>query len=77
MARPSHKREIIAMKSDIIDIEGTVHHRTERAVLFSKNGNRASAQWLPLAQIEVEHSRHAGIIIVTLPEWLAMEKGFI
>jgi len=63
------------MKSDIIDIEGMVHARTERAVLFSTDGNRANAEWIPLSQIEVE-SNHP-IWTVTLPEWLAMEKGLI
>jgi hypothetical protein len=63
------------MKSDIIDIKGMVHVQTEKAVLFSTDGNRANAEWLPLSQIEVENAHP--IWTITLPEWLAMEKGLI
>ena len=63
------------MKSNIIDIEGMVHIQTERAVLFSTDGNRANAEWLPLSQIEVENAHP--IWTITLPEWLASEKGFV
>jgi hypothetical protein len=63
------------MKSNIVDIEGMVHHRTEKAVLFSTDGNRANAEWLPLSQIEVEDNHP--IWTVTLPETLALEKGLI
>ena len=59
----------------IIDIEGMVHNRTEKAVLFSNDGNRANAVWLPLSMIEVEDAHP--IWIVTLPEHLALEKGLI
>jgi len=59
----------------IIDIEGMVHHSTEKAILFSTDGNRANAVWLPLSQIEVEDTHP--IWTVTLPEHLALEKGLI
>jgi len=63
------------MKSTIIDIAVIVHHRTERAVLVSDDGDRESAVWLPLSQVEIDDdgSNH----IITLPEWLAQEKGLI
>tara|TARA_R110002072_G_scaffold49433_4_gene134385 strand:+ start:24907 stop:25098 length:192 start_codon:yes stop_codon:yes gene_type:complete len=63
------------MKSNVIDIEGMVHHQTEKAVLFSADGNRANAEWLPLSQIEVE-DKHP-IWTITLPEQLALDKGLI
>jgi hypothetical protein len=59
----------------IIDIEGMVHHRTEKAILFSNDGNRANAVWLPLSQIEVDDDHP--IWTVTLPEQIALEKGLI
>jgi hypothetical protein len=59
----------------IIDIEGMVHRTTEKAVLFSNDGNRANAVWLPLSQIEVEYAHP--IWTITLPEQLALEKGLI
>jgi hypothetical protein len=65
-----------AMKSDLLDILMTLHHSTDRAVLASDDGDRARAVWLPLAQIEVE-TRPDGYALVTLPEWLAIEKGLV
>ena len=59
----------------IIDIEGVVHYRTEKAILFSNDGNHANAVWLPLSQIEVEDDHP--IWVVTLPEQIALEKGLI
>jgi len=63
------------VKSNLIDLDGMVHHRTEKAVLFSTDGNRSNAEWLPLSQIEIE-DKHP-IYTVTLPEPLALEKGLI
>ena len=62
-------------RSDIIDIEGTVHHRTDMAVLFSTSGERDDAEWLPNSQIELDDS--SAIVVVTLPEQLALDKGLI
>lgn len=63
------------MKSDLIDVEMQIHHRTEWAILASDDGDRARAVWLPLAQIEV--APKAGHHLVTMPEWLAVEKGLV
>ena len=63
------------MKSDLVDIEMQIHHRTDRAVLASDDGDRANAVWLPLAQIEI--ATENGKTVVTMPEWLAMEKGLV
>lgn len=64
------------MKSDVIDIDGAVEARTEKAVLFH-TGNKEEAVWLPLSQIEIEDTGFKGIFTVTLPEWLALDKGLI
>jgi len=64
------------VKSDIIDIDGAIEARTDKAVLFH-TGNKEEAAWLPLSQIEVEETGIAGIVTVTLPEWLAADKGLI
>ena len=63
-------------KSNIIDIDVEVTARTEKAVLVH-TGNKEEAAWLPLSQIEIEPSGVGGIETVTLPEWLALEKGLI
>jgi len=53
-----------------------VMSRTEKAVLVH-TGNKEEAAWLPLSQIEIEPSGVAGIETITLPEWLALDKGLI
>ena len=63
-------------KSNIIDIEGAVEARTEKAVLFH-TGDKSKAVWLPLSQVEVDDTGIGGIETVTLPMWLAQEKGLI
>lgn len=64
------------MRSDVIDIDVHVHVKTERAVLISETGDRDAAEWVPLSQVEVEMtSSHTAR--VTMPEWLAIEKGFV
>ncbi len=65
------------MKSDLIDVQVQIHHKTEKAILVSDDGDREKAKWLPLSQIEVEESAKANIATVTMPEWLAREKGLI
>lgn len=64
------------MKSDIIDIDVEVVHRTEKAVLVH-TGNKEEAVWLPLSMIEIEQGAFPGIETVTLRERLALEKGLI
>lgn len=64
------------MKSDIIDIDGAIEARTEKAVLFH-TGDKSDAVWLPLSQIEIGETGIAGIVTISLPEWLAADKGLI
>lgn len=63
-------------KSDLIDIMMQLHAETAKAVLVSDDGDKDKAIWLPLSQIEVEH-QSKGVVLVTLPEWLAEQKGLI
>lgn len=51
------------------------HARTEKAIFVSETGDKADAVWLPLSQIELVETGGDGIYEVTLPEWLAIEKG--
>jgi hypothetical protein len=64
------------VKSNIVDVDVEVTARTEKAVLVH-TGDKEKAVWLPLSQIEIEPSGFAGIETVTLPEWIALEKGLI
>ena len=60
----------------LVDIDMEVTVRTEKAVL-AHTGIKEEAVWLPLSQIWIEKSGFEGIETVTLPEWLALEKGLI
>lgn len=63
-------------KSDLIDLTMQLHHETPKALLVSDDGDKDKAVWLPLSQIEIER-KSDGIVIVTLPEWLATDKGLV
>lgn len=56
-------------RSDIIDIAAELHHETDKAFLLS-DGDRK--EWVPKAQVE---NNDDGTF--AMPEWLALEKGFI
>jgi hypothetical protein len=78
------------MKSDLVDLMLTKHHQTEKDVLVSYTGEEAKAVWLPLSRVEIEEARNTAkgkleggqtvtleIIVVTMSERLAMEKGLV
>lgn len=48
---------------------------TERAILVT-DGDLSDAVWLPKSQVEVEEARD-GLVDITLPEWLAIERGLV
>jgi hypothetical protein len=59
----------------IIDISLHYHGESEKAIKVSENGDVEKAFWLPKSQIEYEEKN--GTAEVTLPVWLAKEKGII
>jgi hypothetical protein len=63
-------------RSDLVDVTMQLHHETPKAILVSDDGDRDKAIWIPLSQCEIEH-KPKGIVIVTMPEWLALEKELI
>lgn len=65
-----------ACKSDLVDLTLCLHHRTERAILVSDTGERDDAVWLPLAHAEIEQIK-GRMVMVTVPEWLALREGLI
>jgi hypothetical protein len=62
--------------SDLVDLTLQLHAGTPKAVLVSGDGDKAKAIWLPLSQVEIER-KSAGVVIVTLPEWLATQRGLV
>lgn len=75
-----------AARSDLVDLTLIVRHTTERGVLVSETED-GTGQWLPLAHVEVAPTgtylwcrdkygrRWCAVAIVTLPRWLAQERG--
>ena len=59
-----------------IDLTMVLHHETAKAVLVSDGGDETYAVWLPKSQIEVEVIK-GNEVVVTIPEWLAHNKGLI
>jgi hypothetical protein len=70
------------MKSDLVDLTLQLHHETwpgiadHGAVLVSDDGDKRKAVWLPKSAVEIERKPKA-IVIVTMPERLAIEKGLV
>jgi len=64
---------------DRLELALAVHAETDAALLVSETGERGNAVWLPKSQIETSSARIVDglrVADVTLPEWLAIEKGF-
>lgn len=62
-------------KKELYDASFQLLTETERAILVSDDGGETK-HWLPKSQIEYE-TRDNGIVEVTLPLWLAREKGIV
>lgn len=60
-----------ARKADLIDVAVQIHHETPKAWLVSDTGDKKDAKWIPKSQAELADG------LLTCPEWLAKEKGFI
>lgn len=63
------------MKSDLIDVEATAVHMTDKAILVTTDGE--NKVWLPFSKIELQHRGKVNEYVITMPETLAVEKGLI
>ena len=72
------------------DLTMALHYDTGKAVLVSETGDEAKAVWLARSQIEVESTGKqtdavkkdgeivkVALVTVTVPEWMAKQKGLI
>ena len=64
------------MKSDLVDLDVQVLHETEKAALVTLDVPE-NGVWLPKSKIEISETGTSGIMTLTLPEWLALERGLI
>lgn len=63
------------MARELVDIEVLIAHETERAVMI-KEAEDSEPIWLPKSQVEI-HGDVGDTGTITLPEWLAEERGLI
>lgn len=61
--------------NELVDVCAIVRHRTERAVLIDHGGKTPA--WVPLAHAEVSANADGRTHTVTIPQWLAEEKGIV
>jgi len=88
----THNRARVTGASDLVDITVCLHAESKKgmketgAIRISNDGDDTKAQWLPKSQVEFsltgkrQRSKQGPgveIVTVTLPEWLAKEKGLI
>lgn len=59
-----------AIHNDLVDISGQIRAETERAWRFYDG---ARTEWVPKSQCEWDNESQT----MTMPQWLALEKGFI
>lgn len=64
------------MKSDIIDVSVQLMNETAAAVRVTTS-TPDEGVWLPRSLIEIEPADRGGLHIVSMPEWLALQKGLI
>ena len=63
--------------SDIIDLTVKIHGTSEKAILVSDDDNKEGACWVPRSQLESYEEIEGGMAEISIPEWLALDKGFI
>jgi len=65
------------MNDAMIEIYLEILHATDRA-LFVTDGSREDGVWLPKSQISLDFDVEPGDgAEITMPEWLARDKGLI
>lgn len=62
---------------DIIELTVQLHGKTDRAIRVSDDGENQNAVWIPKSQIEAQEDLGKGMIEISIPEWLALDKGLI
>jgi hypothetical protein len=74
------RRTLIDSRNDTIDLELTLHlNRPDvLAICVSADGEKRDSMWLPKSQIAYDENASEGdVITVSLPVWLATEKGLV
>lgn len=65
----------MSYRSDLVDISIVLVHQTEKAVLV--DAGLDEPVWLPRSIIEIEQDSNGKTWTITLPEYIAKQKGLI
>jgi hypothetical protein len=60
--------------AEVVDISCLILSETDKAVRIDDGERQA---WVPLSQVEIERVPGSSTAVVTMPVWLATEKGFV
>lgn len=63
-------------RNEIVEVDGAIEARTDRAILFH-TGDKTQAVWLPRNQIQIDDAGFPEIFTVSMPEWMALDRGLI
>ena len=63
------------MKSNLVDIACIVRSETDRAICVEHCVGKPV--WLPKSQVEIEENPDGKTVTVSMPEWLATERGIV
>ena len=63
--------------NEVVEVTLQIHHETEKAYLVSESGDKNEAVWLPKSMCERGEKAAPAIYTFDMPEWLALEKGFL
>ena len=70
----------MSRRPEVVDVEVILFHATERAALVWTDEDKAKAVWLPLSEVElhpIDGAADDRIRELTLPTWLAEERGLV
>jgi hypothetical protein len=60
-----------------VELELMIHGRNGNAYLVSDDGEKANAKWVPRSEVVISRRPRSAIVDVTMPEWLAFDRGLI
>lgn len=69
--------------SDLVEVTVHLHHETKPtetrlgAVLVSQTGDKNDAVWVPKSQVEITPGGKPDVVVLDIPEWLALAKDFV
>lgn len=64
-------------RSDIVEINVFVRHRTERGALVQSAYTAREPVWVPLSLVEIDENDDGKTHRLHIPEWLAIQKGLV